>query len=406
MADHECSDYDSSLYTSLLSDPRLLIILSISVIGTTGTNIASPALPGVASALSVTEAEVGLLITVYTLPAMIFVPLTGVMADMYGRRTVVLPSLVIFGIGGIALAAVDSFQMMLLLRAVQGMAVSGIMPLTVTLLGDLYSGTVGTAAQGLRVSANGVGGVIVPFVAGILAGLVWNYPFLLFGLAFIVFLLGYIFLPETTGGIESNDQVSIVETVRWYGQSLRAQLDERDTVVLLIGGFARDFPRYAVMTFVPLLTVQALGGTYSAAGAIISIRGLVSLGVSPTAGMLVNRLSRKGAIVGSMFVSSIGILAIASSPTLNWLAGAVGLYAVGDAVFSPVIKDTLTDSTTNKYRSGVVGGLQLIKYAAQTASPAAFGVVLAVSGFDVLFTCAAVITAMYGGAVLVLFDPR
>lgn len=404
MTEHEHANHGSESNLALLSDPRLLAVLSISIIGTTGVNVASPALPGVASALSVTEAEIGLMMTAYTLPAMVFVPLTGVAADMYGRRTVVLPSLVLFGVAGTALAAVDSFQSMLLLRAVQGAAVSGIMPLTVTLLGDLYSGATGTTAQGLRVSANGVGGVVVPFVAGTLAGVAWNYPFLLFLVAFVAFLFGYFFLPETTGGVDAENQTGVGETLRWYARSLRAQLGDRDLAVLLTGGFARDFPRYAVMTFVPLLAVQALGGSFAAAGAIISVRGLVSLGVSPTAGALSERFSRKGVLVGSMFVSGAGILAMAVAPDLRWLAVAVGFYALGDATFSPVIKDALTDATTDEYRSGVVGGLQLIKYGAQTASPAVFGVVLAVAGFDVLFACAAAVTGAYGVAVFALFD--
>lgn len=400
----EHAHYGERSYRSLLSDPRLLAVLAISVVGTTGTNVASPALPGVTAALPVTEARVGLLITVYTLPGMVFVPLTGVAADMYGRRTVVLPSLLVFGASGTALAAVDSFQALLVLRAVQGAAVAGFMPLTVTLLGDLYSGSVGATAQGLRVSANGIGSVVAPFVAGTLAGLAWNYPFLLYGVAFVALALTYVFLPETTGGVDAETDTGLAETLGWYGRTLRTQLADRDLAVLMTGGFARDFSRYAVMTFVPLFAVQALGASFAAAGAVLSIRGLVSLVVSPFAGSISGRLSHKWVLIGSMMVSTAGIALIAAVPSLLLLGVAMSVYGVGDALFSPVVKDGLTAATTDEHRSGVVSGMQLVKYAGQTASPALLGLVLAATGFDVVFGIGAAVTGAYALAVLALFD--
>lgn len=402
--EHDPEHESRDTYWSLLLEPQMLAILLIGIIGTTGNNVASPALPAVTGALGVSEARIGLLITTYTLSGMVFVPLTSTAADMYGRRAVVLPALVVFGLAGTALAAVDSFEVMLVLRAIQGAAVAGVMPLTVTLLGDLYSGAAGAAAQGLRVSANGVGGVVVPFVAGVLAGVAWNYPFLLYALAFVVAGVTYVFLPETTAGVDAESDTGVIDTLAWYAHALRAQLANHDLAVLLTGGFARDFPRYAVLTFVPLLAVQTLGASFAVAGAVLSVRGLVSLVISPFAGTLTDRLSHKGMLVGSMAVSAGGIAAIAVAPSILLLGAAMVVYSVGDALFSPVVKDALTDATTDEYRSGVVGGMQLIKYAAQTAAPALLGLVLAAAGFGVVFAIAAAMAGLYALVVLILFD--
>lgn len=391
-------------YRSLLSDPQLLTVLAISVVGTTGTNVASPALPGVTAALPVTEAQVGLLITAYTLPGMLFVPFAGVAADIYGRRTVILPSLFVFGIVGTMLAAANSFRALLVLRTVQGAAVSGFMPLTVTLLGDLYSGSIGSTVQGFRVGANGIGGAVAPFVAGTLAGLAWNYPFLLYGVAFIALALAYMFLPETMARINDETDTRLVETLMWYGRAFRAQLTDRDLAVLLTGGFARDFPRYTVMTFVPLFAVQALGISLAAAGTVLSIRGVVSFVVSPFTGSLSERLSRKWVLIGSMLVSTAGIVLIAAAPNLLLLGVAMGVYSVGDALFSPAVKDALTTAATDENRSGIIGGMQLVKYTGQTASPALLGLVLAVTTFSVVFSIAAAITGVYALVVFALFD--
>ncbi|MFB6097321.1 MAG: MFS transporter [Haloferacaceae archaeon] len=396
-------------YASLLTDPRLLIILSISVSGTMGPNVASPALPAMAGSLAVTDARVGLVMTAYTLPAMVFVPLTGALADMYGRRTVILPSLVAFGLAGTAIAFVGSvtgpggvvplspFQAILALRAVQGAGVAGFMSLTVTLLGDLYAGGAGTTAQGIRVGANGLSGILVPLAAGALAGIAWNAPFLIYGLALAFAVVAFVALPETTGGID--DGTGVLDTLASYGRSLRVEMADIQTGVLISGGFARDFVRYAVITFVPLFAVRVLGASLAEAGAVLAVRGVAAIVVSPTAGELTGRYDHRHALLLALALTAGSVALFPAAPSIPLLGALLLVYSVGDALFSPVIKDAVTDAARDEYRSGVVGGMQLLKYAAQTASPAVFGVVLAVSGFDTLFWGAALVSGLYAAAV-------
>lgn len=401
-------------YTSLLTDFRLLIILGISITGTMGPNVGSPALPAMANALAISDARVGLVMTAYTLPAMVFVPLTGAFADMYGRRTVILPSLVAFGLGGTAIAFVGSvtgpggivpltpFQAVLALRAVQGAGVAGFMSLTVTLLGDLYTGAAGTTAQGLRVGANGLGGIVLPVAAGALAGIGWNYPFLIYGLALVLAVVALAYLPETTEGIK--DGTGIRETLLLYARSLRVEMSDLEMSVLISGGFARDLVRYAVITFVPLFAVRVLGASFTEAGAVLALRGAASIIVSPLAGEFTGRFNHRHALLIALGLSGGSVALLPASPSIVLLGGLVLVYSVGDAIFSPVIKDAVTDAASDEYRSGVVGGMQLLKYGAQTASPAVFGLVLAAAGFDVLFWAAAVISAIYAVAVFGLLS--
>lgn len=409
------SEADDAGYRSLLADPRLLTIIGISICGTMGPNVGSPALPAMSTALPVTDAEIGLVMTAYTLPAMVFVPLTGALADVYGRRTVILPSLAAFGLGGVAivfagaLAGPDGFlplsvfQTVLVFRGLQGAGVAGFMSLTVTLLGDLYEGARGTTAQGIRVGANGLGGIVIPLAAGALAGIGWNFPFLLYGLALLVGLAALVLLPETTEGI---DDGGVLATISTYGRAMRAELDDRQTGVLISGGAARDFVRYAVITFAPLFAVRVLGASFAEAGAVLALRGFASIGVSPLAGSITSRLSHRRALLLSTSLSGVSVALVPLSPSLVGLGALVVLYSVGDAVFSPVIKDAVTTAASDEYRSGVVGGMQLLKYAAQTASPAAFGLVLAAAGFDTLFFAAAFVSGLYVLAVFGVLGER
>lgn len=411
-------------YASLLSDPRLVVVLWLSFAGTMGVNVASPALPAMADTLGVTDARIGLVMTAYTLPAMVFVPFTGALADVYGRRTVVIPSLVAFAVGGTLVAFAASlggpagplpltpFQVVLALRAVQGAGVAGFMALSVTLLGDLYAGAAGASAQGLRVGGNGVSSTVLPVLAGALSGLAWSVPFLLYAAVGAIAVAAFVWLPETAAGVGNGngdgdgdgDGVGIRETFAQYGTALRAELTDLEMGVLVSGGFARDFTRYAVLTFVPLFAVRVLGASFAVAGGVLALRGMAYIGVSPFAGWVSSRLSHRGTLLLALVLSGASAAAMSASSSVVVLAGLVALYTVGDSLFSPVIKDAVTGAASDEYRSGVVGGMQLLKYGGQTASPVVFGAVLAVSGFDALFWLAGAVLGVYALAVIVLLD--
>lgn len=408
MAVSDDSESGSS-YATLLTDSRLVTVLWISVIGTMGANVASPALPAMTGPLGIGDGRIGLVMTAYTLPAMVFVPLTGALADMYGRRTVIIPSLVAFGIGGVAIGIAEAiaaptpltaFQTILGLRALQGAGVAGFMSLTVALLGDFYTGAAGTTAQGLRVGWNGLGGIVVPLIAGTLAGIAWHTPFFMYGLAFVIAGATFFLLPETVSGIDEGS--GLRETLLLYARSLRAELDDLRMAVLISGGFARDFVRYAVITFVPLFAVRVLGATLAEAGAILALRGVASIVVSPVSGSITGRFDHRWALLLSLALTGVSVAVLPTVPSLITLGALVAAYSVGDAIFSPVIKDAVAGATEDKYRSGVIGGMQLLKYGAQTASPAFFGLVLAVAGFSELFWIAAAVSGSYAVAVVVL----
>lgn len=70
--------------------------------------------------------------------------------------------------------------MILVLRALQGIAAVGISSLTVTLIGDIYVGADGAAAQGIQSSTNSANTVITPIVVGALSRMAWSSPFFLY----------------------------------------------------------------------------------------------------------------------------------------------------------------------------------------------------------------------------------
>lgn len=368
-------------------------IALVSFYATLGMNVASAALPAMVHGLAVSDAQIGLVVTVYSFAAMLFVPLSGAVADTYGRRTVLLPSILVFGLSGIAIAFVNSFLSVLVLRGFQGAAYAALMPLTVTLLGDLYSGSLGSAAQGLRVSMNGIGSSAIPVLAGFLAGYAWNYPFLIFVLVFPITLLTYLYIPET---VDESGRGSADTDMRAYLSRIRTEVSSINTSILVSGEGIRDFVRYALLTFVPLFAVRSLDASFAAAGSVLAARGIAYILISPMSGIAVRRFSRKQVLIGALFLSGGSIVAMPLASSVLWLALLLGLYTFGDSMFSPVIKDSVAGLASDKRRGGIISTMNLLKYGGQTVSPTFFGFVLAIGGFAPVFYIAAGVAVIYG----------
>ena len=158
------------------------LVYASSVLVIMGVNLIQPVLPAMIAPFGITDAEVGLVIAVYTAPAIVLAPLLGVVADRYGRRPLLVGGLILFGVAGTAVAFAPNFGWVLALRAVQGIGFSAVIPLTIVLIGDLLEdrrevvrpgaqglhrpgGRAGAAASGRRAGPGGMA-LAVPVLCG------------------------------------------------------------------------------------------------------------------------------------------------------------------------------------------------------------------------------------------------
>lgn len=389
-------------YRSLLTDSPLIVMAMIAFVAMIGFEAASPALPSIADSLAVSASRVGLVMTAFSVPMMLFVPVTGVLADVYGRRRVIIPSLMVYGLAGLGIAGVGTFAAILTLRVLQGIAFAGVLSISVTILGDLYSGPAGSTAQGIRTSAAGAATMVIPAAAGFLAEFAWNYPFLLHALALPVAALAYWFVPETVTGVDTNP--GVVSTLRGYGRGIRAEFVDPDLTLLVVGGFVRGFVRIAILTFVPLFAVRVLGSSLTAAGAVLSARGVARLFLPPISGPIINYLTRKWGLLVALGVSMTSTALIPFAPTIGWVALLIGLYTAGDALFSPMLKEAVTSASTDDHRAGVVNSMYVFQFGGEALAPVFFGAVLAVTGFGEIFFVAGLTIGIYAIAIVVFLS--
>lgn len=387
-------------YPTLLSDVRLWIVLLITAAGILG-NVLPPALPALAAGLNVGDKTIGYLITAYKLPSVFIIPLAAVVADVYGRRMVLLPSLLLYGAVGTAMFFITSFSLMLLFALFLGVGAAAIHPISVTLLSDFFKGARNSAGQGIRVAVVGIGAILIPAATGYISGVQWSAPFLLFLFTFPVLAVVYVFLQEP---IERKPPDRGRRTIfREYLNVIRTDLSTPALAVLLLGGFFRGFSRYALLTFVPLFAVSQIGASLLAAGALLSVRGVVYILVAPFAGELVRTVSRKWLLAGSLSVSGLALVLLPFVSEVAWLGVLVGLHTFGDAVFDPVNKGAVTGMARQENRAGVVNTLYVLKRVGQTSSPAVFGSILAAAGYYALFVSAGAVVGAYVVVFVLLF---
>ena len=399
------SDAGRKTQTLSLSDPRLYTILAVTGVGIVGSSPIAAILPAVGQSLSVSDAQLGLVMTAFFGASTVMVPVTGVLADVYGRRTVTILSLVTFGTAGVAVVFVDSFETLLVLRFLQGVGFAGTTPLSIVLVGDHYAGGAGSTVQGLRMSSNGFSSLVVPAAAGFLAGVAWNYPFALFVLAFPVAALVYRYLPR----IENDDYditTGVGRTLVDYASAMRTEAADRTLASLIVGGGLFFFVRYGVITFVPLFAARELDASSFEAGLLLSLIGLARVLVSPLAGPAVERTSRRAVLVAAILVVFAGTTLMALSPSFPALVVTTGIYAVGSVLFVPTLNDAVASMPSPEHRAGVVSGMNVFKNAAMAVSPAFFGAVLAVGGFPAVFFGAGIVAAGYAAIAVFTLDPE
>jgi len=153
----------------LYLDTNLQIVFGVTLTTAIGIFSLSPAFPKIVKELQVSSRDVGLLITVFTLPGVLLMPIMGILADLFGRKKVLVPSLMLFAVAGGACFFIRDFKMLLVLRFFQGIGVAPLSSLNVTVIGDLYAGKRRTAAMGYNQSVFSIGAAGFAAVGGVLA---------------------------------------------------------------------------------------------------------------------------------------------------------------------------------------------------------------------------------------------
>lgn len=121
----------------------ILSMASIPLIMTLGNSMFIPVLTEMKKQLNISSFQSSMIITVYSIVAIILIPIAGYISDHIGRKKVIIPSLIITAIGGFisgwaAWKMNDAYWMILLGRSLQGVGAAGGAPIVMPLVGDMF----------------------------------------------------------------------------------------------------------------------------------------------------------------------------------------------------------------------------------------------------------------------------
>lgn len=170
----------------------LMLGMSLAALDTTVVGTAMPTIIGKLGGVSLYS----WVFSAYLLTSTTTVPIYGKLADLYGRRPVFVAGVGLFLLGSAASGAAQSMVQLILFRALQGIGAGAVLPITMTIIGDLFSIEQRARLQGLFSGVWGVSSVAGPALGGLItdhAGWRWvfyiNLPFGLLSALLILVLL-------------------------------------------------------------------------------------------------------------------------------------------------------------------------------------------------------------------------
>lgn len=363
---------------NLLLNRNLHIVFSVTMIAVMEVSIISPVLPTIASSLAITSSQANLMIVFFTMPGIFLSPFMGIAGDRFGRKKVLVPSLMIFGICGSLCFFVNDFKLILLLRFLQGTGSASLGSLNQTVIGDIFPGRERITAMGYNSTVLSMGTMIYPAIGGATALLGWHYPFLVPLLAF----------PVAAFVAFSLDNPEPVKNGR-IGQYLKESLSllkTRQTIALYFTTFAAFTMLYGIiLAFYPYYLKEHFTASPFLTGIVLSSSSVGAMIGSFNMGRFSRISSSKRMMVAAFtfYILSLGIAFV--TPTALLFVLPVMLYGFANGILIPNIQTQLSIIAPMEYRGAFMSLNSTMLRTGQTVGPLLSGIILAGAGENYVF---------------------
>ena len=185
---------------AMLGTTGLAVLLAaLSMLGPFSIDAYLPAFPNIQAGLNATQIEVQQTLTAYMLAFAVMVLWHGALADAFGRRNVILVSLVVFAIGTLGCASAHSVHYLWVFRIMQGVSAGAGVVVGRAIIRDLYSDAPAARLLSLVTMIFSIAPAIAPVLGGwIVKFFDWRTIFLaLLGYTIVLGWFCYKHLPET-----------------------------------------------------------------------------------------------------------------------------------------------------------------------------------------------------------------
>lgn len=337
------------LVTAGVMTGMLLSAMEATIVGT--------AMPTIVATLGGLE-HYSWVFSAYLLSSTVTVPVWGKLSDLFGRRPLFQIGIAIFLIGSAGCGIAQSMTQLIAWRAVQGLGAGALVPLAMTIVGDIFTLEERGRMQGLFSGVWGVSSIIGPLLGGIITDqLSWRWVFFLnipVGLAAAAIIgfglieprrttrpsIDYAGAAVLTGGVTLlllvlGDGSSAERALQWknllfvgtiaalFAWFLRIEKRAADPIVPLdlfknrvvsaavVIGFFAGIAMFAAITFVPLMAQGVLGTTATEAGSFLTPLMLSWVLASIIGGRVLIHLSARVLVFSGLLLMMGGFVALA-----------------------------------------------------------------------------------------------
>lgn len=388
---------------------QLAALCTVPLIMVLGNSMLIPVLPDMGKEMGLTKSTTGLAVTAFSLAAGVGIAAAGFLADRYGRRVVIVPSLLIYGLGGLISGlggwwlGENGFTVVMAGRIIQGLGAAGTAPVAMALVGDLFHGAQRVTALGILEAANGLGKVVSPILGALVGALfIWWGVFFAYAILAVPFALAVWFLTR-------DPQREKAGSARQYFSAIWQIFREKGVplVACFWAGTAALFLLFGVLFFLSehLETVHGMDGVPK--GVQIMWPLLAMSLTSFLAGLYLQKHEGllKPAVITGLVLVSAGMLLIAFIPRdWDFFTGLI-VGGVGTGLQLPGLTNLITSAAGTQQRAGITSIYGAVRFIGVAFGPPLYGALMK-WGESVPFWFSAGLSLVTLGITIFLIHPE
>jgi predicted MFS family arabinose efflux permease len=304
----------------------------------------APLIPRLVDVFGSDLAWVGLAVPAYLVPYGVATLAWGPLSDRFGRRAVILGSLTLFTLFTAATASAAGIRGFVAWRVATGIGASGVVPISLTLIGDVVPFEKRGRALGWLFGAI-AGGTAVGATVGALMEPVIGWQGLFLAIAALAAALGI--AAVALGAIPRLPERAVSRLsaiIRGYGSLLSLRRGRRTYVYVLINAVVQS----GVYTWLGLYLRQRFGLGEVGIGLALLGYGIPGLVFGPTIGRLADRHGRSRIIPFGVALTAVCALLLAAPLSLLVVQVAIVTLSLGYDLTQPLLAGIVTDLPGNR----------------------------------------------------------
>jgi predicted MFS family arabinose efflux permease len=339
-------------------------------------NLYSPQaiLPMLSQEFGAGAAAISAIMTSGTIAVALTAPFTGTVADVLGRKRVIVSAMVALVIPTVLASLAPTLSALVFWRFVQGLVLPPIFAVTIAYVGDEWPPREATAAIGVYTSGASLGGFSGRLFTGILSDLFgWRIAFdVLAAMTLIGAVLVFRLLPREQKFIRSEGLIA-------SGKQMLGHFRNGQLLATYAVGFGVLFNFLVIFTFISFrLAAPPYNFSATLLGAIFLVY-LAGSASTPMTGRAVSRFGRRHFMIGIIALWGVGILLTLAEPLWLILLGLT--LSAGCGLMCQSVSTGYVTVTAQAGRSSAVGLYVTSFYLGGGLGAAAGGVVWTVSGW-------------------------